>query len=259
MAIARYYETCGFASRGCGWQWCGSKLFPTYRRSFESRFIILRRASKLAAELTQVQFDLPRQHAPNGHKPSLLFRQHFPIMDHPDHVKLLARANLSRGGTWADFGAGAGAFTLALRELLGSEAEIYAVDRDRRQLAELDQDYRKRFGDPAGLHLLPADFTRNLELPPLDGILMANSLHFFKDKEKLLRKLGVYLRPKGMLLLVEYSADSGNPWVPYPLTFETYSLLAPLAGFSKPRLLATNPSRFLKEFYSALAIKMENA
>jgi SAM-dependent methyltransferase len=180
-------------------------------------------------------------------------------MDHQDHVQLLAPANLSPGSTWADFGAGAGAFTLALRELIGTEAEIYAVDTDRRQLAELDQEYRKRFGDPGGLHLLPADFTRKLALPPLDGILMANSLHFFKDKEKLLRNLRMYLKPNGLLLLVEYNADSGNPWVPYPLTFETYSLLAPLAGFSKPRLLATNPSRFLKEFYSALAIKMEGA
>ena len=42
-------------------------------------------------------------------------------MDHKDHVNLLKPANLSSGGTWADFGAGSGAFTLALRELLGRD------------------------------------------------------------------------------------------------------------------------------------------
>ena len=49
--------------------------------------------------------------------------------------------------------------------------------------------------------------------------------------------------------------DPGNPWVPYPLSFETYRALAPRAGFSEPQLLGQHPSRFLKEFYSALAYR----
>ena len=32
-------------------------------------------------------------------------------MNHIDHVNLLRPANLQHGGTWADFGAGSGAFT----------------------------------------------------------------------------------------------------------------------------------------------------
>jgi hypothetical protein len=56
-------------------------------------------------------------------------------------------------------------------------------------------------------------------------------------------------------LLVEYNVDSGNPWVPHPLSFETYRSLAPRAGFSEPRLLGTVPSRFLREIYSALVYR----
>ena len=172
-------------------------------------------------------------------------------MDYDDHVNLLRPANLNPGGSWADFGAGSGAFTLALRDLIGLDATIYAVDKDRRSLNELEKAHRSRFGESAGLHIGVADFTRALDLPPLDGVVMANSLHYYKDKEKVLLHVREFLQPNGALLLVEYNVDSGNLWVPHPLSFETYRTLAPRAGFSEPRLLAKHPSRFLKEFYSA--------
>jgi len=178
-------------------------------------------------------------------------------MDHQDHVALLRPADLSPGASYADLGAGSGAFTLALRELLGLSAAIYAVDRNRGRLAELERAHRARFGENAHLHILPADFTHALDLPPLEGALMANSLHFFRNKEKVLRHVGSCLKPKGTLLLVEYNVDRGNPWVPHPLSFETFRDLAPRAGFGQPRLLAKHPSSFLREFYSAIAMKQK--
>ncbi len=176
-------------------------------------------------------------------------------MDHSDHVNLLRPASLS-SGIYADFGAGSGAFTLALRELVGLDATIYAVDKDRGSLQQLESAHRARFTTTRNLILLSSDFSRPLDLPPLDGVVMANSLHFFKDKEKILRHVHGFLKPNGALLLVEYNVDSGNMWVPYPLTFETYQALAPRAGFSESKLLAKVPSRFLKEFYSAVAYKI---
>src|SRR5688572_19573786 len=100
-------------------------------------------------------------------------------MDHHDHVELLRPAQLPLAGQWADLGAGSGAFTLALRELIGPESVIHAVDKDRSPLNDLERAYRVRFGLSPNLILLPADFSRPLGLPPLDGIVMANSLHFF--------------------------------------------------------------------------------
>ncbi len=142
-----------------------------------------------------------------------------------------------------------------MRELVGPDATIYAVDKDRARLNELQEAYRARFGDSQNLHIVAADFSRALRpqgVPSLDGIVMANSLHFFKDKEKVLRQVRTHLKPNGILLLVEYNVDSGNFWVPYPLSFESFRTLAPRAGFSEPRLLAKHPSSFLREFYSAL-------
>lgn len=176
-------------------------------------------------------------------------------MNHQAHVNLLRPAHLPPGASFADLGAGSGAFTLALRELLGLSADIYAVDRDRGRLAELERAHRDRFGASDHLHILLADFTGSLEIPPLDGVLMANSLHFFRNKAHVLRHVGSFLQPGGRLLLVEYNVDRGNPWVPHPLSFETFRGLAPRAGFEEPRLLGKHPSSFLKEFYAALTFK----
>ncbi|MGE5375496.1 MAG: class I SAM-dependent methyltransferase [Bacteroidota bacterium] len=173
-------------------------------------------------------------------------------------MSLLRPAELPRGGTWADFGAGAGAFTLALSELVGLSAEIYAIDRDRGALSKLEQSHRARFGTSQNIHPVKADFTGTLSLPPLDGVVMANSLHFYREKEKVLRHVRSFLKWSGILLLVEYNVDSGNPWVPYPLSFETFRSLAPRAGFSEPELMAKIPSRFLREFYSTITRRRDS-
>ena len=175
-------------------------------------------------------------------------------MDHTDHVNLLQPAHLSQG-VYADFGAGSGAFTLALRELVGLDSTIYAVDKDKSALGELENSHCARFNTTRNLILLNKDFSHSLDLPSLDGIVMANSLHFFRNKEKILRHVREFLKPNGALVIVEYNVDSGNMWVPHPFTFETFIEFVTGAGFSEPRLLAEAPSRFLKGFYSAVAYK----
>lgn len=179
-------------------------------------------------------------------------------MDHNDHVNLLRPADLTQGGTWADLGAGSGAFTLALRELIGLDATIYAVDKDQGTLEQLESAHRARFATSRNLIPLNQDFTRLSDIPALDGVVMANSLHFFKEKEKILRHVCGLLKPNGALLVIEYNVDSGNLWVPHPLSFKTYQALAGRAGFTEPRLLAKIPSRFLKEFYSAVSYRKDS-
>lgn len=194
-------------------------------------------------------------------------------MDHRDHVNLLQNGIPQPGGVWADFGSGGGAFTLALCELVGSHAEIYSIDRDASALREQERSFKERFKEAnfhdSHIHFIRDDFVQALNLPPLDGAVMANALHYFRDeprsnlvsnllgnsatKEAVLRHVREYLKPNGVFILVEYNVDEGNTWVPFPLSFETYRTLAPRAGFSEPRLLATAPSRFLRGFYAAAA------
>jgi ubiquinone/menaquinone biosynthesis C-methylase UbiE len=169
-------------------------------------------------------------------------------MNHQDHVFLLQKGIPRPGGVWADLGAGTGAFTLALAELLGPEGVIYAVDRDGRALRELTSR-----NPHITLHTLTADFTQPLSLPPLDGLIMANSLHFVQDKAPVLRRIKRYLKPGGRLLVVEYGTDHGNTWVPYPFAYPTWEKLARQSGFRHSEKLASRPSRFLGEIYAAVS------
>ena len=173
-------------------------------------------------------------------------------MNHADHVALLRPGIPTPGGVWADLGSGGGAFTLALAELIGPAGALYSVDKDRAALRRQEQAMRERFPTTQA-HYLAADFARPLDLPPLDGIVMANALHFVPHagKEAVVTSLRASLKPGGRLILVEYNVDRGNVWVPHPLSFESWVELAARCGFAHTQLLATRPSSFLNSFYSA--------
>jgi SAM-dependent methyltransferase len=174
-------------------------------------------------------------------------------VDHADHVALL-RGAVAPGGIWADIGAGTGAFTLALAEHLGPGGRIVAVDRDRGALEANIETLTARFPG-VEVRRLRSDFTRALDLPDLDGLVAANSIHFVaRDRQvEVIRTLAEHLRPGGQFVIVEYDADHGNPWVPYPFTFGTWERLASAAGLIGPRRLHRVPSRFLGGIYSAAA------
>jgi ubiquinone/menaquinone biosynthesis C-methylase UbiE len=165
-------------------------------------------------------------------------------LNHSDLVDLIREGVGERGGRWADLGAGEGAFTLALADILGQDAHITAIDKDARALEAVAGRFDVRV----------ADFTRPLDLQDLDGVLMANSLHFVRDKQPVLGAVHRMLRPGGRLIIVEYGSDRDNPWVPYPFTYERWEALAAQAGFTGTRLLKTVPSRWLGSMYSALSL-----
>jgi SAM-dependent methyltransferase len=173
-------------------------------------------------------------------------------MTHPDHVRLIQKAVTP--GIWADFGSGEGAFTLALRDAGGDEIKIYSVDKDAQKLQKQAILFNIFFPD-SHVHYLHEDIAKPLDLPLLDGIVMANVLHYFVDPVQILKQISGYLKEKGKLIVIEYNADKGNVWVPYPISFERLKTIAPDAGLSDPEFLDKEPSQFLKEIYSAVLLK----
>ena len=174
-------------------------------------------------------------------------------MEHADHITLI-RDGVGGGATWADLGSGTGTFTLALADLLRPGGTIYSVDRDEAALRQQARAMERSFPDVT-LHQLTADFTQPLELPQLDGVVMANSLHFEREATAVVAGIVAYLRAGGRFVLVEYDTDGGNPWVPHPLSFETWTSVASGAGLADTRRIASVPSRFLGSMYAALSVR----
>lgn len=172
-------------------------------------------------------------------------------MDHADHVGLIRAGIEGKARRWLELGAGRGAFTLALADLLGPAAEIVAIDRDNGDLATLAETMRHRFPE-ARLTTAVADFSRALPLEPgFNGLLAANSLHFVRDPAAVIEGVRPLLRPGARIVVVEYDSDSGNRWVPFPFSYGTWQAIAERAGLLGTRLVGRVPSRFLGAIYAA--------
>ena len=138
-------------------------------------------------------------------------------MKHEDAVSLIRDAVDGHNGVWADLGAGSGTFTRALASILDDDSRIYAIDRDPQAVQALS-----RWGAAHAPRLvaLTADLSRALDLAglvggPLDGILLANALHFMRDHDAVLARLAQSLGPDGRVVIVGTSSAS-HPSEPQP-------------------------------------------
>lgn len=150
---------------------------------------------------------------------------------------------------WADLGCGPGLFSHALVALLPAASTVYAVDQSDTFDPGLSQNLS------GNIVPMQYDFVRDaLPFQQLDGILMANALHYVADQPALLDKLSRYLKPGASLLIVEYDTDSPVPvWVPYPLSFSSLTALFQAKGFRNIKKLQEKPSLFRRSnLYSAL-------
>ncbi len=180
-------------------------------------------------------------------------------MERVEMVELIRRGVPGLGGAWADLGAGTGNFTWALRDLLGPQSTIYAVDRDGKAIRR-QRELLEMAGPGAAIVPLQGDFTRPLALPALDGALLANALHFVRDQAAALALVAGYLRPGGRMLLVEYDVLAPLPYTPFPVPPARFQSLAagvglgevhevgrrvsPSSGIAMYAAVAARPARF---------------
>ena len=168
----------------------------------------------------------------------------------PREAADLIRAGVPQpGGVWADLGSGSGTFTRALAALLGEGGVVYAVDRAAHAMPTV-----------TGAAVVPmtGDFTEPLTLPDLDGVIMANSLHFVASQEqsRVLARIVGYMRRGGSFVIVEYDQRRGSRWVPYPVPLQRFEALAGEVGLVSVREIGRRRSRFgPTELYAATAEK----
>lgn len=158
-------------------------------------------------------------------------------------ISLIDKAIVNQGqpASWADLGCGSGMFTGALSALLEDGSNIFAID----QLPHNPQIHSAK--NTVTIEYIAANFEKELlSLNLLDGILMANSLHYVSDKKLLLTKLKTYLQPHATFIIVEYDTSHANQWVPYPINKQQLRKLFIEAGFGNCQILGERPSLYGK-------------
>jgi hypothetical protein len=136
---------------------------------------------------------------------------------------------------------------LALASLLPPESYITAIDKSHQHLPAISNGIKIGFRK--------TDFVNEpITVSPLDGVLMANSLHFVVNKPKLIRQLENVFTNRPKFLIVEYDTTRSNPWVPYPISFQKLDNEFTGLGYQTLKL-AESPSRFVGIMYSALVFK----
>jgi len=175
-------------------------------------------------------------------------------MDVRDATALIEPAVPHPGGTWADLGAGAGTFTLALARLLGPNGRVVAVERDGHALNQLRRMASRRTGGVAPISTIDADFSQRLELPMLDGALLANALHFVADarQPEVLARLSRTIRPGGRIVVVEYEGRRPSRWVPYPAGVARLAAIAHDAALPEPMPTGSRASAYGGTMYVAV-------
>lgn len=151
----------------------------------------------------------------------------------PDHI--VYQLALKTGDIVADFGAGSGAYALALARVVGQSGIVYAVDIQRDLLTRI-----KNLAQNTGLsnvHVLWGDIEQpegtTLKNDLVNMVIIANTLFQTEHKKTVLHEAYRVLKPNGTLVLIDWKDSFGGLGPPTSdvVHEEDASALARSAGF----------------------------
>ena len=124
---------------------------------------------------------------------------------HP--VRNVVAFGIEHGSRVADFGAGSGAYTLALAEYLSGSGHVIAVDIQRDLLRRIKNEATRRgyknvdivWGD------LEVPGTSKITDRHLDFVLISNLLFQVEEKSRVLEEARRALKPRGRLAVIDWS------------------------------------------------------
>ncbi|MEW5917842.1 MAG: class I SAM-dependent methyltransferase, partial [Gemmatimonadota bacterium] len=105
----------------------------------------------------------------------------------------------------------------------------------------------------ATVETLTANFRESLLVPELDGLLMANSLHYvaYDEQAAFLARLRDRLRSGGRLIVVDYDGRAANQWVPFPVDKRQLARVCAELGWPAPTVVGSRASRYGGSIYAA--------
>jgi ubiquinone/menaquinone biosynthesis C-methylase UbiE len=126
----------------------------------------------------------------------------------PEH--LVERLYLKRGAKVGDFGAGAGAYAIALAEAVGDEGKVYAIDLHRDHLQTLENTVRKMGFLSIDTMWANIEDGTHLDAYTLDAVVLSNVLFQIERKDDVLKEVERVLIPGGRVLCVDWSSSHGG-------------------------------------------------
>lgn len=114
---------------------------------------------------------------------------------------------LNPGDVVVDLGAGSGAYALLAAEAVTPRGVVYAIDLNRDLLTRLKNDAQEKGLGNVEILWGDIEIKNGIKLNNqiADAILLCNTLFMTEDKDGLLEELKRILKPKGKVLVVEWS------------------------------------------------------
>jgi len=119
---------------------------------------------------------------------------------------VLAATKIPEGARVADIGAGTGLYSLMFADAVGPEGVVYAIDIEPRFLRLIGQ----RAADlDVGNVVSVLGRDKDITLPPssVDVVFIADTYHYFSDREAIMATVKDALVPGGRLIILDYTLD----------------------------------------------------
>ncbi len=123
-----------------------------------------------------------------------------------DPEKIVNSFGVEQADTVADFGAGAGYFTIPLAKKVGAKGKVYAIDILKNSLEIIDAKAAQE--NLANIVLVQADLEKEkstaIEDSSVDWVIMANILFQLSNKSNIFREAKRVLKPTGKIIIIDW-------------------------------------------------------
>jgi len=135
---------------------------------------------------------------------------HTAAFAHP--ARNLDALSIRPGDTVADFGAGSGAYVLAIAQKMKGMGHVYAIDVQQDLLRRIKTEAHKK--GYANVEIIWSDLEKTngskIADKHIDLVLISNLLFQVENKEAVLAEAWRILRPSGQLVLIDWSESFGG-------------------------------------------------